>query len=193
MGQSKSAATAEGQMATMTSGVRRRATCSTLLEHPHPILSRPSYDVDVRDPKIVEIAAMLIGAMRVERCLGLTAPQLGHSLRLFCVDVTGRPEARSCAGLLVLANPEILCLSGAVSAREDCVSVSDLSGDVVRASEVVLCGYVPGSGRRVIVHADRLEARCLLHAMDHLDGILFIDRVRDLLADLHPAREDGAR
>jgi peptide deformylase len=124
--------------------------------------------------------------MRTASALGLTAPQLGQSARLLCVDVTGQPRARSCAGLLVLANPEILCLSGCVCERESCASVPDLAGDVVRASEVVLRGFVPGSGRRVIVHADRLEARCLLHAMDHLDGILFIDRVRDAATDLHP-------
>jgi peptide deformylase len=193
MGQSKVASLGVGRMATMASGVRERPLRSEVLEHPHPILSEPSYEIEPSDPKTVELAAMLIGAMRLADARGMTAPQLGQSARLFCVDVTGNPRARSCAGLLVLANPEILSVSGTVSEREFCASVADLSGDVVRASEVVLRGFVPGSGRLVIVHADRLEARCLLHAMDHLDGIMFVDRVRDARTDLHPGKKSGAR
>jgi peptide deformylase len=149
-----------------------------VLVHPHPALDQPSFEVDPRDPRVVEVAAALVGMLKLTlQCRGISAPQLDHPMRLICVDVTGHEAARSCAGLLVLANPEILSWSGSASMREECSSFPDVHADVVRASGVVVTGTVPGSGRRVVVIADAIEARCLLHEIDHLDGISMIDRV----------------
>jgi peptide deformylase len=164
----------------MESGVHVRSSrVSSLVEHPHPVLEQASFDVDPHSPETTEIAAALIGTMKsTPGCLGLSAPQLGHNIRLVCFDVSGHEEARSSAGLVVLANPEILSMSGSVAMREECASFPHFLVEVTRPSNVVVGGTVPGSGRSVVIVADAIEARCLLHEIDHLDGISMLDRVR---------------
>jgi len=109
-------------------------------------------------------------------CVGLAAPQIGVGLRAFVVDVTGHRKARSCHGELVLFDPELLSSSAPAIAREGCLSIPDLTGDVARATQVVVAG-TGADGARVVVEADAFEARALLHELDHLDGLLFLDRV----------------
>lgn len=167
------------------SGTHRRVLVRKVLEHPDPILSRPSVEVDPRDPRLVGTAALLVATMRAAvGCIGLSAPQIGENVRLFAIDVTGHKKARSCAGPVVLANPRILSRSGNVVMREGCASVPHLTGDVARASEVIVSGAVPGTGENLVIEADAIEARCILHEIDHLDGILFVDRVQDPVAEL---------
>lgn len=163
----------------MGSGVHRRSfQRAALVTYPDPALDRPSYEVDPYDPETIELAAALVGAMKTTAgCCGISAPQLGRHERLLVVDVTGHPAARSSAGLVVLANPEVLSLSGEVVMREECISFPRGFVEIARASQVVVAGTVPGSGKEVVVIADALEARCLLHELDHLDGITMIDRV----------------
>jgi peptide deformylase len=122
--------------------------------------------------------------MRVTpRCIGLSAPQVGEKVRLFAMNVTGHKSARSCAGLVVLANPIVLARAGNVVLPESCPSVPHLSGDVARSAEIIVSGYVPGSGRKMILASDGIEARCIQHELDHLDGILFVERVQDPVAE----------
>ena len=109
-------------------------------------------------------------------CVGLAAPQIGVGLRAFAVDVTGHRKARSCHGELVLFNPEVLLAHGPVVAREGCMSVPDLTGDVARATRLVVRGLTPDGTDRVL-QVDAFEARAVLHELDHLDGLLFLDRV----------------
>src|SRR6266851_3734655 len=113
-------------------------------------LSLPSIDERAR-----HLAADLIDTMRASpRCIGLAAPQIGVSLRAFAIDVTGHPKARSCHGEVVLFNPELLLAHGPVIAREGCMSVPDLTGDVWRATRVVVRGLAPeGHGRVLQVDA----------------------------------------
>src|SRR5205807_9326778 len=100
----------------------------------------------------------------------------GGAVRGFAVGVTGRRKARSCRGELVLFSPELGLSHGPAVAREGCMSVPDLTGDVVRGTRVVMRGLtVEGADR--VVQADAFEARALLHELDHLDGLLFLDRV----------------
>lgn len=187
MAQSKSSAatTLEITEPKTSSGLHRRVALPPILEHPNPALSRPSVEVDPTDPQIVSLANLLVAVMqRAPGCVGLSAPQLGENVRLFCIDVTGHRKARSCAGLVVLANPFILSRSGNVVMREGCASVPNLTGDVARAAKVVVTGFVPGTGDQVVIEANAIEARCILHEVDHLDGYLFIDRVQDPVAEL---------
>jgi len=102
---------------------------------------------------------------------------------VFCVDLTGHRKARSCAGLVVLANPLVVERSAPVVAREGCMSVPDLTGNVPRAERVVVRGTVPGGGE-LVVEADAIEARALQHELDHLDGLLFLDRVDSIASDV---------
>jgi peptide deformylase len=171
------------------SGTHRRAVVRPVLEHPDPTLARVSVEVDPTDPAIIELAGILISTMRASPgCIGLSAPQIGENVRMFCVDVTGHRKAGSCAGLVVLANPRIITRAGNIVMREGCLSIPHLTGDVARASEIIVSGVVPGSGRNRILTCDAIEARCVQHEVDHLDGILFVDRVQDPIAELHQRR-----
>jgi peptide deformylase len=144
---------------------------------PDSILKQPAAPVGRVDETARALAADLVDTMRASpACVGLAANQIGVGLRAFVVDVTGHGKARSCHGEVVLFDPELLLAHGPVVAREGCMSVPDLTGDVGRATTVVIRGLgVDGNER--IVQADAFEARALLHELDHLDGLLFLDRV----------------
>ena len=145
---------------------------------PAGVLSTPSADVDPLDPQVLALAADLLATQRAAAgCGGLAAPQVGAAVRLFSLDVTGHPKARTCHGPLVLANPEVLQASRWERGREGCLSVPDLTGDVKRAARLVVRGMVPGTGEVLELTTDAFEARALQHEIDHLDGLLFLDRV----------------
>lgn len=145
---------------------------------PAPVLSRRGEEVDPADPGIVQLAADLVATMRVSPgCVGLAAPQVGVGVKVFCVDVSAHPKTRSHHGTFVLCNAAVVESSRNDKAREGCMSVPDLTGDVKRASRVVVRGQLPGSGEQVEVRAEAFEARALQHEIDHCDGLLFLDRV----------------
>jgi peptide deformylase len=134
------------------------------------------------------VAADLVDTMRAyDHCVGLAAPQIGVDLRAFCVDVSGHPRARSCAGLVVLFDPEVVAAGAPAVAREGCMSVPDLTGNVARPATVAIRGRTPAGTSR-LVEADAIEARALLHELDHLDGLLFLDRVVSPATDLFRRR-----
>jgi peptide deformylase len=171
------------------SGTYRRVVVRRVLTHPNAVLARRSRDIDPRAPGIVALAEELVTTMRASAgCVGLAAPQIGESVRLFCVDVTGHRKTKSCAGLVVMVNPRIVERSEDVVMREGCLSVPDFTGDVARAASVVVEGFEPGSTKLVRIAANAMEARCLLHEIDHLDGILFTDRVVDHAKSLFPRK-----
>lgn len=148
-----------------------------VLRLPEPVLKQVAQPVEVIDDAARALAQDLIDTMRAApACVGLAAPQIGVSLRAFSLDVTGHRKARSCHGELVLFNPEILRASAPAVAREGCMSVPDLTGDVSRATELVVRGLTP-DGRERVLTVDAFEARAVLHEIDHLDGKLFLDRV----------------
>ncbi len=145
---------------------------------PAPVLSSAAAPVDPADPDVVHLAERMVELMRASpACVGVAAPQVGQGVRLFVLDVGGARKVASYAGLVVLCNPELVEAEGREVRREGCLSVPDLTGDVARATRVVVRGRVPGSGERREVRADAFEARALQHEMDHLDGLLFLDRV----------------
>ena len=148
-----------------------------VLALPDPFLQRPSATVGPIDDAALALAADLLDTMRSRpACVGLAAPQIGVGLRAFAIDVSGHRKARSCAGELVLFDPVLVSASTPVMGREGCLSIPDLTGDVARATQVVVRGVgVDGTQREL--EADAFEARALLHELDHLDGFLFLDRV----------------
>jgi peptide deformylase len=111
-----------------------------------------------------------------EHSVGVAAPQIGVPLRAFCVDITGHRKARSCHGEVVLFDPVVVARSGADLGREGCMSVPDLTGDVPRATELVVRG-LGLDGEEHTYEVDAFEARAFQHELDHLDGLLFLDRV----------------
>jgi peptide deformylase len=164
---------------------------------PDPVLKRVADPVAGIGEEERALAADLLDTMRVSPgCVGLAAPQIGVSIRAFSLDVTGHKKADSCHGEFVLFNPELVLARTLATAREGCMSVPDFTGNVARASEVVVRGLdIDGATR--VVEANAFEARALLHEIDHLDGLLFLDRVSSLKTDVfrrktyQPPRAEG--
>ncbi len=152
-------------------------TVRPVLRLPEAVLKRRAVAVGPVDAAALDLARDLVDTMRASpACVGLAAPQIGVSRRAFVVDVTGHRKARSCHGELVLFDPEVLSRAEAVHGREGCMSVPDLTGEVARAIALVVRGTAPDGTARV-VEVDGFEARAVQHEIDHLDGVLFLDRV----------------
>ena len=155
---------------------------------PEPVLASAAQSVDPADPATVQLAADLVATMRVSPgCVGLAAPQVGAGARLFCVDVSQHPKTKDHHGTFVLCNAEVVEASRNERAREGCMSVPDFTGDVKRASRVVVEGWLPATARQVRVTANAFEARALQHEIDHCAGLLFLDRVAGAHA-IHPRK-----
>ncbi len=151
---------------------------------PEPVLKQMAEPVKGIGLDEKALAADLLDTMFASpSCVGVAAPQIGVSLRAFSVDVTGHKKADSCHGPFVLFNPVLILARHQELAREGCLSVPDLTGNVARATEVVVRGLTPEGTTRVI-EANAFEARALLHELDHLDGLLFLDRVGSLSTDV---------
>jgi peptide deformylase len=152
-----------------------------VLLHPHPLLTRLAAPAD--PATAARVAQDLLDTMRsFGHCVGIAAPQIGEPVRVAVVDVTGHRKATTSHGELVLVNPVIVEASGAEVGREGCLSIPELTANVRRATQVV----VEAEGVRV--EAEGFEARALQHEIDHLDGLLFLDRVESLEADVFQRR-----
>jgi len=147
-----------------------------VLLYPNPLLKQPCAPVEDRE-LADRVAADLVDTMRSKpRCVGLAAPQLGELVRMVVVDVTDHPKAESCQGLVVLANPEIVRAEGDELGREGCLSIPDLTANVRRATVVAIEAVTP-AGDPLAFEATGFEARVLQHELDHLEGVLFLDRI----------------
>ena len=158
-----------------------------ILRYPHPALKQVARELDpAEDEEIARVAADLVDTMdSFGHCVGLAATQLGEMVRMIAVDVTGHKKATASNGRLVLVNPRIVSASGAEVGREGCLSIPELTANVRRATEVV----VEAAGRTL--RSEGFEARCLQHELDHLDGLLFLDRVDSLTADVFRRKRQG--
>lgn len=114
--------------------------------------------------------------------VGIAAPQIGEFLRIAIVDVSGRKNTPN-NGLMILINPEIQTWDGMKIGREGCMSVPDFTGNVIRAEEIELIALNP-EGEEIKYQCQGFEARAVQHEMDHLDGLLFLDRLVSRQKDL---------
>jgi peptide deformylase len=153
---------------------------------PERVLKRRALEVNGRlDPTL---ARDLVDTMRASpACVGLAAPQIGISERLIAVDVTGHPKTTTCHGLVVMVDPVIVATEGKKVGREGCMSVPDFTANVARATSVVVQGVSP-AGEELIVATEGFEARAFQHEIDHLDGLLILDRVASLTTDVFRRR-----
>jgi peptide deformylase len=148
-----------------------------VLTLPHPVLTATATPLGIVDVAARALAEDLVETMRASpACVGLAAPQIGVSRRAFVVDVTDHRKAVSCHGTFVLFDPVIVSAHDPEVAREGCMSVPDLTGDVIRATRLTVTG-LGLDGDRMTLDVDAFEARAVLHEMDHLDGLVFLDRV----------------
>ena len=121
------------------------------------------------------------------RTVGIAAPQIGALWRVAWIDCTGHPKVPEALGPMWLVNPVLRGHEGAAVGREGCLSLPDLTANVRRAEHIVV--EAEGlDGQRRTIRASGFEARVILHEMDHLDGVLILDRVASLTLDVFPRR-----
>lgn len=150
---------------------------------PDPVLSAACMEVDPTSESVIALAADLLATMEVSPgCVGLAANQIGVGSRAFSLDVSSHPKTRICHGRFVLINPRIEQATRNEKAREGCMSVPDFTGDVKRATRLVVSGLLPITGEPVRLTTDAFEARAIQHEVDHLEGFVFLDRVMSTAA-----------
>lgn len=158
-----------------------------VLRYPHPTLKVSALPVGSPGEEHRDLADDLVDTMRAgPATVGLAAPQIGASVRAFCLDVSGHPKGAGSHGLVVLFDPEVVEAEGRETMREGCLSVPDLTANVHRPERVVVRG-LDREGDERVYGMEGFEARALLHEMDHLDGMLILDRVGSA-ADLFPRK-----
>jgi peptide deformylase len=154
----------------------------------HPVLRARAQAVnpaDIRSPSIQQLIDDMFETMKEYHGIGLAAPQVHESLRIFVAGFAPRPgeededdDAR--VPLMALINPEIAVFGGETEEDwEGCLSIPDLRGRVTRAREIDVKAY-DRRGRRISIHARGFTARVIQHETDHLDGVLFLDRMASL-------------
>jgi len=142
-----------------------------------PVLRMKAEPVKDIDDDMRKLAADMLETMYDAPGVGLAAPQVGEAVRLVVIDVGDGPE--------ILFNPEIVSCSGEVVDIEGYLSIPGMQGTVKRAAQVVVTSY-DRFGRRLRLMGSDLMAKALQHEIDHLDGVLYIDRAYDI----EPVEED---
>ena len=153
-----------------------------ILQYPHPLLKSRSKQVHTIDDRINRIIQDLLDTLHASPGVALAAPQIGESYRIIVCDVSRKIKEHH-HGRIVLINPMIQRKEGKNIFREGCLSVPDYTGNVSRAERVWVEGLSP-QGLRVNLNAAGFEALALQHEIDHLEGILFLDRIASLSTDL---------
>jgi peptide deformylase len=147
----------------------------------HPVLRRKARAIDraeIAGPVVQKLIDDMIDTMVEYHGIGLAAPQVHESLRLFVASLDHDDAERGAAEPRALINPEILPVGGDVDEDwEGCLSIPDVRGRVPRAREIKVRAF-DRHGDRIEFHARNYPARVIQHETDHLDGILFFDRMR---------------
>jgi len=149
-------------------------------EYPEEVLRRAAAPVANVDGRLQALIDNMFDTLYAAPGLGLAAPQVGESLQLFVYDMgirEGEHERK------IILNPVIAEQEGEIAEEEGCLSIPDYREVVNRAARVLLKGY-DRDGREVQIEATGLEARLFQHEIDHLNGILMVDRMSPLKRDL---------
>ena len=155
----------------------------------HPVLrarAKPLETADIKSPLIQQLIDDMFETMQEYQGVGLAAPQVHESVRLFVagfapgVDDDEEEEEEERVPLMALINPEIAVVGDDTAEDwEGCLSIPDIRGRVVRAREIKVKAY-DRRGRRIEINARGFTARVIQHEADHLDGVLFFDRMESL-------------
>jgi peptide deformylase len=135
-----------------------------------PVLRQRASEVTDVDAKLARLADDMVATMYDAPGLGLAGPQVGVQKRIFVYDVGEGPQT--------IINPEIRESDGEWAYEEGCLSIPGLSFELIRPKQVHLVGY-DLDGNELSIEADELLARCFQHELDHLDGVLFLERLDD--------------
>lgn len=151
----------------------------TILTDNHPTLRKVAKRVDpdeLSEPLFQQLIDDMFATMYAAPGIGLAAPQIDVSKRIFVVDLQDDDPQH---GPLVVINPKFTVAEGEIESIEGCLSVPGFIGDVTRFERVV-CSGLDRNGRKVSFEGTELFGRCLQHEMDHLDGVLYVDKAKNV-------------
>jgi len=151
-----------------------------IVKYGDPVLEKPGQPVEKFDEELQALVAEMFESMYAAQGVGLAAPQIGLSLRLTVIDVSGgkNPEAK-----IVCANPEIIHAEGTQREEEGCLSVPGFRGYVERPQYVTIRAQ-DATGKEFEMRGEGLLARAFCHEIDHLNGILFLNHLSMLKRDM---------
>jgi peptide deformylase len=151
--------------------------------YPDPVLRNKTARVETIDDTIQRLIEDMVETMHAAPGVGLAANQVGVPLQVAVIDLSTREEQENRHPLLVLINPEILSTQGSVIAEEGCLSIPEYAEKVKRAARVTVRAQ-DRRGKPFEIEADGLMAKALQHEIDHLNGLLLIDRLSTLKKDI---------
>ena len=156
-----------------------------LVFYPDPRLQTSCAAIDSLDDKIRAHAQDLLDTMDAAppRTVGIAAPQVGILSRLAIADTSRNPKHPGGHGLLILVNPQIIAAEGQQIFREGCLSLPDYTANIRRSQNITVTA-LNLDGEQITLDAEGFEAVVLQHEIDHLDGLLFLDRVANVKTDL---------
>jgi peptide deformylase len=152
-------------------------------QYPDSILRQVAKPIDSINGNLQRLIDDMFETLYAVPGLGLAAPQVGESLRLFVYDLSIAEEGKK-RSPLVLINPEFVSREGEVGEEEGCLSVPEYRESVRRAARVMVRG-LDRDGKEITVEGEGLLAKLLQHEIDHLDGKLFIDRISSLKRNIY--------
>jgi peptide deformylase len=151
-----------------------------ILKYGERVLHQPAADVKAITPEILALVTDMVETMYAAPGIGLAAPQIGVPLRIFVVDLS---VGRDAAGLITMINPVFVERDGMQLEEEGCLSLPTFNATVARPARVVVKG-LNRDGAEQQIEGTGLLARAFQHEMDHLDGLVFVDRLRGIKRDL---------
>ncbi len=152
-----------------------------ILKYPHPLLKKSCEKVDRIDGEVKKLIQDMTDTMYQANGIGLAACQVGDSRRVIVVDVSPVDPEKE---LVAIINPEIISGEGEIEHEEGCLSVSDCLEKIKRKEKVLVKGLSP-SGKEIEVSADGIFAIAFQHEIDHLNGVLILDRISRLKRELY--------
>jgi peptide deformylase len=157
-----------------------------ILVYPDPLLKQVAAPVAETGETVVALVQDLVDTMKAAgHSVGVAAPQIGDLRRVVVVDVSPSKlgQQQQNHGLLEMINPVIIERSGNRTFREGCMSVPEYTGNVNRAERIVV-EFITREGTLRVIESSGFEAVAIQHEIDHLDGLLFLDRVSSLKTDV---------
>jgi peptide deformylase len=155
-----------------------------ILKYPHPILKRRCEEVERIDGEVKKLIRDMTETMYQANGIGLAACQVGDSRRVIVVDVSPIDPEKE---LIAIINPEVISVEGEIEHEEGCLSVPDCVEKVKRKEKVLVRGLSP-SGKEIEVSADGILAIAIQHEIDHINGVLILDRISRLKRELYRNR-----
>ena len=150
---------------------------------PDPVLRKSAAFVKQFNPALMRHLNLMVATMRAQKAgIGIAAPQIGLSQRMAVVDVSERVQGTK---LHYLINPEIITMDEEIISREGCMSLPEYTGNLKRYNRIKV-RWQDETGAVQESFFEGIEARCIQHEIDHLNGILFVDRVASLKTDMIP-------